>query len=130
MADVAYRTWSLILRDQDPLQQEPTLPQPPMLATVAVDSGGSLHFELKSSPAAVTVHLTLTGLSVEGRNEDFLQVFRGTIGAYSRVEVTWSRSQDGPMALLTTSVPGAGNRLKIHLAEGAPVFVTSIAFST
>ena len=53
MVDVAYRFWSLIHRDLDPLQQEPTLPQPPMLATVAVDCGGSLHFELWKAGAMI-----------------------------------------------------------------------------
>jgi hypothetical protein len=129
MVDVAYRFWSLIHRDLDPLQQEPTFPQPPMLATVAVDCGGSLHFELASSPAEVTIQLTVAGLSLEGRGDDFLHVFRGTVGAYSKAEVSWSRGQDGPIAVLTTSVTGAGDRLKLYLAEGAPVFVTTVSFS-
>ncbi len=129
MADVALRTWSLIPRDLDPAQQEPTLPQPPMLTAVAIDPGGSLHFELEGSPADLSIQVTVTGMTAEGRGDDFLHVYRGSAGAYAQVEAPWSRGQDGPNAVFTTHAAGAGDRAKLHLKQGLAIVVTAIGFA-
>jgi hypothetical protein len=77
MAEVAYGCWSLIPKDFTPASQEPTLTQPPMLTTILVDPGASLHFEL-AAVAVLSIQITITGLSGEARESDFLRVYRGT----------------------------------------------------
>jgi hypothetical protein len=130
MADVVYRSWSLISRDLEPTQQDPTLPQPPMLTTVAIDPGGSLCFELVSASEPLSIHISITGLSAEGRGDDFLVVYRGSAGAYAAVDATWSRGQEGLNAVFTTMVSGIGDHVKLHLAEGRAIFVAAISFSS
>ena len=130
MADVVYRSWSLISRDLEPTQQDPTLPQPPMLTTVAVDPGGSLCFELASASEPLSIQISITGLSAEGRGDDFLVVYRGSAGAYAAVDATWARGQEGLNTVFTTTVSGLGDHVKLHLAEGQAIFVTAISFSS
>jgi hypothetical protein len=128
MADVAYQSWSLIPHDVDPLTSEPTVPQPPMMASIALDPGGSLHFVLKTAPPRLTIQLTATALSAEGRSQRLLRVLRGTEGSYERQDATWERGQDGPNAIFTTTVGGTGDRVKLHLPEGLALVATGIAF--
>ena len=130
MAHVVYRSWSLISQDLEPTQQDPTLPQPPMLTTVAVDSGGSLCFELASASGPLSIEITITGLSAEGRGDDFLLVYRGSAGVYTAMATTWSRGQEGINAVFATTVSGHGDRVKLHLAGGLAIFVTGISFTS
>jgi hypothetical protein len=129
MADVAYFSWSLIHQDLEPAQQQPTLPQPPMLTTIALDPRGSLCFVFRDAPERLSIRLVITGISAEGQNEDLLRVYRGEPGAYTAVEATWSRGQDGPDAVFTTEVSASGDHLKLHLSQGRTVIVTGASFT-
>lgn len=130
MADVVYRSWSLISQDLEPPRQDPTLTQPPMLTAVAVDPGGSLCFELGEVPGSLSIRLTVTGLSAEGRGDRFLLVYLGSAGAYAAMDATWSRGQEGVDAVFSTTVSGRGDRLKLHLEKGPAIFVTTISFGS
>ncbi|MDA0337041.1 MAG: hypothetical protein O2782_17905 [bacterium] len=130
MTDVAYRSWSLIHRDLEPTQQQPTIAQPPMMTAMALDPHGSLHFVLAKAPEVLLIRLVATGFSVEGRAEEFLRVYRGAPGSYKPVAATWQRSQDGAEAVFTTAVSGAGDCLKLHLPQGRTAILTGISFRT
>ena len=130
MADVVYHSWSLISQDLEPTQQDPTLTQPPMLTAVAVDPGCSLCFELAAVPGSLSIHLTVTGLSAEGRGDRFLLVYQGSAGAYTAMDATWSRGQEGVNAVFSTTVSGRGDRVKLHLEQGPAIFVTTISFGS
>ena len=101
-----------------------------MLPTVAVDPGGSMCFELASESEPLSIQISITGLSAEGRGDDFLVVYRGSAGAYAAVDATWARGQEGLNAVFTTTVSGLGDHVKLHLAEGQAIFVTAISFSS
>lgn len=128
MADVAYTSWSLIPRDLEPASQEPSIKQPPMMTSIAVDPGGSLVFELRDPPTVLVIRAQVTAMTSEGRGGDFIQVLRGSEGAYQPVEAVWTQGQDGPSAILSTLVGGSGDRLKIHLPSGNSVVFTGIEF--
>lgn len=130
MADVFYRSWALIYRDAEPEQQDPTVVQPPMLTTIAVDAGGSLVFALNSPPPRLSIQLRATGASSEGRGAAFLHVYRGAPGAYLPQSCTWSRSQDGAEALFRTTVEGTGDTLKLHLADGGTCIVIAVTIAS
>lgn len=130
MADVAYRSWSLIFRDAEPERQDCTVPQPPMLTTIAVDAGGSLVFELASAPSILALEVRATGASCENRGEDFLHVYRGTGGAYTHRVCSWTRSQDGVDALFRTTAEGTGDLLKLHLPDGATCIISAVSIAT
>ena len=128
MADIAYKTWSLIYRDLEPSQQEPTVRNPPMMPNIAVDAGGSLVFSLVGEHAALRAHVTVTALSAEGRRDGFLQVLSGAAGALQPVPASWSSRPDGANVVLTASLPAAGPSLKLHLPSGPTLVVSAVAF--
>lgn len=127
MSDLPYRKWSLIPRDPEPEQGRPTVINPPMMSTIALDGGASLVFTLDRAP--MSAKLTATALTSDSRRGEFLQVYGGGVqGDFLRAPVTWGRVQDGMHVVFSASLSTAGTCVKLHLPKGPTLVVVKVEF--
>lgn len=130
MAEIAYRSWSLIPRDADPARSRPGVPNPPQMTTVALDRGNSLVFDLDAShPQTVRLMMTTTALSAEGRGHEPVQVYAGdSDDAMAALPATWERTQDGIHLRFSASLSPVRRKVKLHLASGRTLVVVRVGF--
>ncbi|MFC1526886.1 hypothetical protein ACFL6X_08775 [Candidatus Latescibacterota bacterium] len=131
MEDIAYRSWALIPVDTDPAATAPLTTNPPMMASMALDRGASLAFELASQGGQITISVQTTALSAEGRNSDLLRVFSGSsASALAEIAVdSWEKATEGMNAIFSCRVPGLQQFVKLHSATDSNLIVTGIHFA-
>ncbi|MEE2658061.1 MAG: hypothetical protein VX733_06105 [Candidatus Latescibacterota bacterium] len=131
MADIAYRSWSLVPLDRDPTEGRSTLASPPQMANVALDPGGSLVFEL-ADPSSSTLEISLctTALSAETRQSVLVYTANGVENFVCLPTSEWTATQDEMNMTFTTTASGARGTMKLHLPEGPALIVIGVAFAS
>jgi hypothetical protein len=127
MAEVPYRSWSLIPRDDDPTEGRPNVTNPPLMTALALDAGSSLCFEIDAHQPSLLLRLNVTGISAEGRADDFLQILTGASeGAFHELPVAWETGQEGLNAVFTATLADVSTVLKLYLVAGPTLVVNKI----
>ena len=132
MESVGYKSWGMIIHDDNPTTEMRQSSSPPMMSVVAVDRQGSLVFELDRELRGLHLKAEATAMSAESLAENVFAVYTGAEeDSYREVTgLTWDKTSEGMYTVFSTRIDAAGPFLKLLYVQEATLVLNQISFFT
>lgn len=130
MSVLGYQSWGLIPVDPDPATGECTSSNPPMMSSLALDSGASLYFSLPGNQVALQIRIEITAFSAEATEADSFAFYSGSQpDQFALLSPEGSaKSYEGQYAVFACTLKKVAHLLKIHNRGPRNLVINRVAF--